>query len=315
MAPLRQALLHPALPLRLCWCYRNDMFSHYVDASARASWAAIAATLSLAASTLGGCDRRAPDPVTTNAQSETARPSPTPAAPAISAPSPALTRSDLIAAANQAASAYAGGEELASPDPLVGRNFAVRLPFGCKGPAPNASPEQVSDGLASWAWGADQKTIRLRMMPGDWTRSATLGNAGSAEWEAVEGFWIPRPWSLAETCPSIKADPLQTDVPAASAQTLGIAAVFDAGGSRLGRRNGRAYEYVIRSAGDDPLPAPKQGFRMLLEGRVSSFPSRRAVECRAPGPDQRPVCIIAVQLDRVAYEDAEGGTLSEWRPG
>ena len=35
----------------------------------------------------------------------------------------------------------------------------------------------------------------------------------------------------------------------------------------------------------------------------------------AGGPDQRPVCIGAVRLDRVAFEDASGKLLSEWRGG
>lgn len=292
------------------------MFNHDVDPSARTSLIAMVATVSLATSALVGCDRPSPDPVNTNAQTEVTPPSAAPVIPVIAAPSPALSRSDLITAANQAASAYAEGREPSTADPLVGRNVAVRLPFGCTGPTPNASSEAVSDGLATWTWEAERTAIRLRMMPGDWTKSATLGSAGSSDkWEAVEGFWVSRPWSLAETCPAIKSDPLQTDAPAVSPQTLGIAAVFETGGSRLGRRNGRAYEFVIRQRGDDPLPTPTEGFRMLLEGRITSFPSRRAIECRASGPDQRPVCIVAIHLDRVAYEDANGGTLSEWRPG
>ena len=58
------------------------------------------------------------------------------------------------------------------------------------------------------------------------------------------------------------------------------------------------------------------GYRVVLEGRFASFPDGRAIRCRAASIDQRPVCIAAVQLDRVAFEDGSSGTvLSEWRPG
>ena len=48
---------------------------------------------------------------------------------------------------------------------------------------------------------------------------------------------------------------------------------------------------------------------------MAAFADGRAVRCRAAGPDQRPICIGAVQLDRVAFEDAQGAVLSEWRGG
>ena len=54
----------------------------------------------------------------------------------------------------------------------------------------------------------------------------------------------------------------------------------------------------------------------MLEGRLGAFPDGRTIRCHAEGPDQRPVCVAAVQLDRVAFEDgASGATLSEWRKG
>lgn len=195
----------------------------------------------------------------------------------------------------------------------------MRIPFGCTGPS-HAIDDTASDGLARWTWGPDRKTIQLSLTPGDWTGSALSfqpGAEANAEpvWEAVEGFWVPRPWLAAEACPDVRADLLQTGLGPASPQTVGIAAVFEAGGSRIGRRNGRAYAFTVRARGDQPLTAPPGGYRLLLEGRVVGFPSGRAIRCRAAGPDERPVCVAAVQLDKVAFEDAAGATLSEWRPG
>lgn len=261
---------------------------------------------------LAGCDRQAPGPLA-NTQAEV---SATPAPRKLPAPIPVLSRGDLVGAAARAASAYAEGKQLEGADPLVGRTFALRIAFGCAGPAPAAPQDGELSGLASWTPGADGKTIELKLTPGDWTGSALIaGGADAPTWEAVEGFWIPRPWLASESCPAVKGDPLQTGDVGAAPQTLGLAAVFDEGGSRVGRRNGRAYSFTVRAEGDAPPAVPSQGYRLALAGRIASFPDGRAIRCRASGPDQRPVCVVAATLDRVAFEDAEGGTLSEWRPG
>ncbi|AJP71248.1 hypothetical protein [Sphingomonas hengshuiensis] len=260
---------------------------------------------------LAGCDRTAPEQAA-NAQAET----PAPTMPKLPAPVPALSRGDLIAAAARAASAFAEGKPSEGTDPLVGRTFSVRIAFGCTGPASGGPQDEDLRGVASWTPGPDGKTIELRMTPGDWAGSALIAAGTDAPaWEAVEGFWIPRPWLDSESCPVVKGDPLQTGELAAAPQTLGLAAIFEEGGSRIGRRNGRAYTFTVRATGDTPLPAPNQGYRMVLQGRIASFPDGRAIRCRAPGVDQRPVCVVATKLDRVAFEDSDGAMLSEWRPG
>jgi hypothetical protein len=150
------------------------------------------------------------------------------------------------------------------------------------------------------------------MLPADWKDAAMITQAGvSDKWEAIEGFWITRPWLLADGCPAAKSDPLQT-AGAASPQTVGLAAVFDAGGSRVGRRDGRAYRFTVRQK-DEPLVPPQNGYRLVLQGRIEAFPSGRAVECRASNANERPVCILATRLDRVAFETADQDTLAEWR--
>lgn len=276
-----------------------------------------ATVMSLFSLMLVQCDRSArPEP-----QPLTEAPAEAPAPTLVLAPKPvsALTRGELVSAAGQAASFYAQGLSPTATDPLIGRGFAVRIPFGCTGPA-EAIEGTAGDGIARWTWGPDRKTIQLSLTPGDWTGSALAFLPGADAtaaplWEAVEGFWVPRPWLAAETCPDVRADPLLTGPVPSSPQTVGIAAVFEAEGSRVGRRNGRAYAFSVRSQGEQPLAAPTGGYRLLLEGRVVGFPGGRAIRCRAAGPDERPVCVAAVQLDKVAFEDAAGTTLSEWRPG
>jgi hypothetical protein len=267
---------------------------------------------------LAHCDRK-PEQTTNLAPTEAPSPGPNTAPASMPTPAPTapLTRAELVSAAGQAASAYAEGRVADGVDPLVGRGFSVRSPFGCGGPS--TSQEAASaDGVARWTWGPERKTIELRLMPGDWASSALTLQPGAANssptWEAVEGFWIPRPWLASESCPHVRGDPLQTGQTIPSPQTVGIAAVFEAGGSRAGRRNGRAYTFTIRGEGEVPPTAPAGGYRLRLEGRVVAFPDGRAVRCRAPGADQRPVCVVAVQPDKVAFEDEAGQTLSMWGP-
>ena len=258
---------------------------------------------------LASCDRD-PEPA-----APPAKPAAAPAAevPASAALNPVLDRRALLSAVGQAAADYAAGGAPAAA-PLAGRQFDIRLAFGCEGAeAPPA--DGADDGLARWSWGPDRETIRLSLTPGDWARSALIAGAGQDQWEAVEGFWVARPWMTADGCPSLRADPLASGPVAPSPPTVGLAAVFKTGGSRLGRRNGRAYAHTIRQAGDAPLIALDAGYRIRLQGRVAAFPDGRAIRCRAANPNQRPVCVAAVQLDRVAFETPTGETLSEWRPG
>ena len=268
-----------------------------------------------AALLLAQCDR--PDAIEAPATPSVAALSPPPEKIVVVVPPAqraALSRSDILVAAAAAASAYASGQLLPG-EGLVGRRFSVRLPFGCGGP--DALDELGSaDGLARWSWSKDHLAARLSMTPADWKTSPLIASTGAeAEWEAVDGFWLSRPWMTADACPQVSSNPLATFENSVSPQTVGLAAVFEKGGSRIGRRSGRAYAFTRRfEAGQVPAPPP-DGYRLRLEGRVGAFPGGRAVRCLADGPDQRPTCVVAVVLDRVAYEDAAGGLLSEWRPG
>ncbi len=296
--------------------------------------------LLLAVTALGGCGQQASTPAAVEAPAAVAAP------PVVVVPKPVLKsipdlgRNDIVNAAAIAASRFAAGQVEVGDDPLVGRNFVVRIPFGCFGPTADAvspaalpakrttpakpvTPEpSVADpgaepraGIAGWSWDAKAKVTRLRLEPAEWSTSAMFTTPeAAARWEAIEGFWIPRPWLASEACPKRDALAPQTGDRAATPQTVGLAAVFERGGSRLGRRDGRAYAYTIRAKGDEAPVAPAAGYQLVLAGRISAFPDGRAFQCRAAGPDLRPVCIAAIALDRVAFE-AGGTVLTEWRPG
>ncbi|MGN7097540.1 hypothetical protein [Brevundimonas diminuta] len=274
---------------------------------------------------------------------------PEPAAPADPAPPPTvvldstLNRAALLAALTEAGTALADGQTRDAA--LTGRTVSVRLPFGCGGEAAVASE---AGGLPRLVRNADG-SLTLTITPEDLGASALVPatHEGAVDkWEAVEGFWIARPWSGLDACPASAAltapapelapSPAQTAIktPAEGKTTAakaiddvaappivqlersaGLAAVFETGGSRLGRRQGQAYVHVIRGEkGVAPTPA-SGGYALRLEGRLTAFADGKAVHCVQQDAESRPVCIAALRLDRLAFEDgATGALLSEWRP-
>ena len=266
---------------------------------------------------------------------------PEPTAPADPAPPPAvvldstLNRAALLAALTEAGTALADSQS--RDGALTGRTVSVRLPFGCGG---EARPGGEAAGLPQLVRTSDG-SLTLTVTPEDLSASPLVPatREGAVDkWEGVEGFWIARPWSGLDACPSSAAPPAAVPAPdktPAEAQmietradediappsvvlperTSGLAAVFETGGSRLGRRPGQAYVHVIRGdKGVDPTPA-SGGYALRLEGRLTAFADGKAVHCVQKDAESRPVCVAALRLDRLAFEDgATGALLSEWRP-
>lgn len=221
-------------------------------------------------------------------------------------PLPALGRAQLLEAIDAAASAHAAGAAVEAKD-LAGRRFVVRQAFGCRTGLAALGPQA---GLASWSQARTGEAIDIALTPADWTRAPVIADAGSP-WEAVEGFWIDRPWMRAEGCPALAVSEAEAE-PVAPHQTAGLASVFEDGGSRVLRRDGKPFRHTLR--GKD-VQAPVGGLRLVLEGRFTAFPDGAAITCRTTNASERPLCIAAAQIDRVAFEDAEGTVLSEWRLG
>ncbi|MFN9928762.1 MAG: hypothetical protein ACK53I_17680 [Phenylobacterium sp.] len=224
-------------------------------------------------------------------------------------PDPVLDRVAVLKEASAIAAAYSAGELSRPPakDSLAGRRFILRLPFGCEGPQTRAGQSQ-----AHYEFNAEKRTVRLVARPTDWTVLPLFTEAASEELEAVEGFWVPHPWNYSEACPAPSEAPVPASPTAPATQTLGLARLFEVGGSRLNQRRQRPYEHVIRlEAGAAPSA---QGYRFVLEGRFVSFPGGRVAQCWNESPDHRPICLYAVEFDRVAFESATGGPpLAEWK--
>lgn len=257
------------------------------------------------AAALVGCDQAkevtAPEPVTVD---QPARPVP--------AQLSDLTRADLLNAVGEAASAYASGQRnAAGRAKLDGRTFNLTVRFGCAGPAAEEAP-------LGWTSDEERSKIDIHARPTLAIDPATLGAAG-AKVEAVEGFWLPRPWVLADACPAPTAAlpiPLPPDVaaalrPAAPAdQTVGIAQYYGADDSRTRRRGGRAYSATEKL--DPPGDLPRDGIRLRIEGRLRAWPDGKVIRCTG-APNERPSCVLSATIDRVAFERPEdGAVIAQW---
>jgi hypothetical protein len=233
-----------------------------------------------------------------------------PPLPSLALPPPPLTRSEIVQDAKAAASAYAmGAKPTLTKSPLIGRSFTVRIPFGCGGPgaaSPTAQADVELDPTTS--------ALKLTARPATWTTLPALADVPKADKiETVEGFWIPRPWMDSEACPPNRDTPLPATPTPAAAQTVGLARIFEKGGSRVLMRNDRPYQFVRRVSKDDAALLGHT-YRLVLEGRLVGFGDGRAAHCWSESADHRPICLYAVEYSRVAFEDADSGeTLAEWR--
>jgi len=222
-----------------------------------------------------------------------------------------LGRAELIAAAGSAADAFAAGRPLPEGvTRLAGRDFEIRLAFGCPG-GPHADVGALGADYDEAAKALRVRAEPVRWSPEDWLPATEGASDGALAVEDIEGFWISRPWTTSEACPSSSPAPTGVEAPpAASEQTLAIAQFFTSESSRVARRDGEAYQTVERVA-PDALDI-SQGLRLRLRGRLAPAPGAGPVLCRAPSGG-RPVCMVSAVFDEVAVEKpATGATLATW---
>lgn len=222
-----------------------------------------------------------------------------PEEPAPELPVAVLGRAGLLQIANAAADRFSGGRNEAQA--MAGRRFEIRLPFGC-------GPAGQSDRSSGWTYNEESGTLRISVTPNDWTASGWLSSAvPEGEVDAIEGFWVPRPWTTSDECPA----GAQGDM-GQSPSTLAIAHFFPAESDRSEQRRGRPFEFVDKI---EPQAVPKRGLQLLLEGRIANVPGRReSVLCRAPDASVRPTCVVAAEYERIAVVDPATDTeIVNWR--
>jgi len=280
--------------------------------------ACVIATLAL----LAACQQPQPQD---NQQAPVEQPAPElPALPR----SETLDRSAILAAVAQAASANsAGTDDSAAQRTLDGRQFEFQIRFGCRGPSTGLREQWLG-----WAVDAENNTLRVRARPTLNAQEPVVQRLGGDRFEAVEGFWIPRPWLLEAVCPANSAiDPSaphpkqQAKVAGTVAQEqvteqlpssprIGIAQFFSDTDPRTGRRSMRPYEAVKTLEPGHPLES--QGFDLVLSGRLRALPDRRVIACVANGAQSPPDCIVSADFDRVRIE-ASGtqDVIAEWTSG
>lgn len=242
-----------------------------------------------------------------------------PTVPILEAP---FNRAQLLLEVVGAASAHSAGlADSGRQRPLDGKQFEVRLRFGCDGPGPGRDSH-------GWSLDPDGRTLRLRAVPNLSLSDDVAAKVAGESVEAVEGFWLPRPWLLEAACPAkqpavvtsrssgdsaqspetpAKSTPSRQTVP----QRVGIAQFFTVEDARTRRRMNRPFE-AVRQLSEDESPG-QNGFDLVLSGRLRARADGLVILCSGSGIDRPPDCIVSATVDRVRIERPDDkAILAEW---
>lgn len=232
-----------------------------------------------------------------------------------------MDRAALLQAVALARSAAAAGQDdRQTQRQLDGKQFELRIRFGCGGPAQGAGR-----GNFGWIYDDAKAVLRIWAAPTISTDDPAIGGAPEGV-EAVEGFWIPRPWLFQPVCPAAPVtagppsasgspqegsdDPRPSDDDQAAGPRIGIAQFFTAEDARSRRRDKRPYESVTSI---DPAPNSSAGYDIVIFGRLQALTDGRVIRCVATAQDRPPDCIVSVRTDRVRFErPGSGETIAQW---
>ena len=301
------------------------------------------ATFSLVAGVLltGACRQSSENAPTENDSENAVLP-----LPPLPVAEPPIGREALLLAAARAASAAAlGRNDAARQRELDGKRFEARIRFGC--PASRSVTEQ--GGRFEVRFDEENRTLRLRAAPDLSLNDEVIAGLSSETVEAVEGFWIQRPWLLADGCPRVPQPPQDArqaeapgrasdgedgaasrpqererpgsrtaeDVkqgpvaPSISDRRIGIARFFTDADSRTGRRDHRAYEATkVLKEGEQPSA---EGYNLVLSGRLRAQPLGRVISCTMASIDAPPQCVVSAEFGRVWIEQpGSKQVVAEW---
>ena len=235
---------------------------------------------------------------------------PLPPLPVAEAP---MDRAAILLAAARAASAAAlgQGDDRQQRD-LDGKRFEVRLRFGCN---PGARTKE-DGGRFGVSFDEKDRTLRLRASPDLGIEDEPIAALAGEGVEAVEGFWIERPWLLTDGCPVTPQPQPQPDAEPEAPKVekpeaavpfqppgprMGVAQFFTKTDPRTGRRDHRPYE-ATETLGEGKRPSA-EGYNLVLSGRLRAQPLGRVISCHATDVDAPPQCIVSADFDRVWIEN------------
>ena len=198
-------------------------------------------------------------------------------AEALPRPEPALDRNGFLRTIASVASAHTvGTDDRAMQSALDGRRFAIRVRFGCDGPAPNSSTAALR-----WTQAQDGKSFGIFAKPDLSLADERLKDISDQTIEAVEGFCIPRPWENQGACPNPAADDEEAALPAP--QLVGIAQYFTAEDLRCCMRVGTSLcrDTKGRIAG---RTTEVGAYFAVSKGDFEAWPGGKVVRCSRIGP-------------------------------
>lgn len=234
--------------------------------------------------------------------------------PVLPVAEPPLDREALLIAAIRAASAHAGGtDDSGLQRGLDGKRFEMRFRFGCPGSKPDADAPFQS------TYDPVERRVVLRAAPDVTREDPALSGIAGDEVEALEGFWVRRPWLLRVACVAPpepeRADPATEDAGTMAVEPpqgrVAMAQFFTAADPRTRRRDERPYQFTARLAeGQQPSAA---GYDLVISGRLRRLGSGKVVTCTGPAVTTAPTCVISVVVDHVTMNRGDtDAVLAEW---
>lgn len=241
-----------------------------------------------------------------------------PALPTVSQP---LSRRELLLAAAEAASDFAAGvNDTERQRELSGQPFSLSLRF-CEGDRDEA--------LFRSSFDQESRVVRLEVRPDINASSLLVQQLREPTIEAVEGFWIRKPWLLEPACPTRAPAAPATEPPnaeaggEASTETMqeqaegrpqrvprvGIAEFHDQTSDRSARRGNRPYEVTKRL----PEGARVGPVDMVIQGRLRALTTGKVIVCTGGSATMPPSCIISARVDAVSLRQTSGEVLGDWR--
>lgn len=231
------------------------------------------------------------------------REAPAPAPAPAPKPAPALVHDDtldregvILAALHATTAAALGKDDSEAQRALKGRQFTIRIPFGCPG---STRPDR------SWTYDADKKVLRVKVESDLTGEGLPVSDLLRRDYEGGVGFMIGRPWLLTAGCPKPGFGGM-----AAGQPTVLVAQLFTDTDSRV-QRPEQSYELTKQL---EPAEAPTNGLDLVIAGRLAELSDGRPIHCAAQ--DGPPACIVSARIDRVSIANPVTGTvLGEWGNG